>query len=246
MRRGSKILLAGCALAGLGEAVVAPIEWAWPSDWGGRVHWHGDSRSRNVALTFDDGPSRYTPAVLDILAEHDVPATFFVIGEHAAARPAVIERMAREGHAIGNHTWSHRPSTLRLVAHAPHDEIARTQNVVESLTGEVPIWFRTPSAQLGRNLWNAVRARELEVVHGTLPIAPAGGDADRQLAVLERTLEPGAILVLHDGDDASADSRRPAAVVEALPRLLELLDTNGYEAVSLGELLDEAPARPGR
>lgn len=244
--RRARILLAGIAVTALAEAVVAPVEWAWPREWGGRVHWRGTTEARKVALTFDDGPSAYTPAVLDVLAEHEVPATFFVIGEHAAARPSVVERIAREGHAIGNHTWSHEPSALRLVARTPRNEIARTQEFVASLTGERPVWFRTPGAQLGRNLWNAVQMHELEVVHGTLPIPPAHSAAAEQLDVVEATLEPGAILVLHDGDDSDASSTRPAATAELLPLLLELLDTRGYEVVTLGELLAHVNAGQDR
>ena len=67
-----------------------------------------DATARTVALTFDDGPGPATPAVLDVLAQSGVPATFFVVGQRAAAEPEMLRRIVAGGHALGDHTWSHQ------------------------------------------------------------------------------------------------------------------------------------------
>ncbi len=97
-----------------------------------------------VALTFDDGPSAvYTAQILDILKRYNVPATFFVIGLQAAESPALLRRMAAEGHSVQNHTWSHawltRYSDATII-----DQLARTNRVVEEQTGQTPHCYRPP------------------------------------------------------------------------------------------------------
>ena len=85
-----------------------------------------DLRRRVLALTFDDGPSRWTPAVLDLLAEQDARATFFVVGRYVQERPELVERMTREGHEVGNHTFDHIDAAHERDEAVVRDQIART------------------------------------------------------------------------------------------------------------------------
>src|SRR5262249_11287951 len=120
-RRGDRRTGSRRAAAGPGSRLGAPAAWLLPAPvvwgmytWGSYLplfarRRRGSGRERKVALTFDDGPDpEHTPKVLDVLARENVKGTFFLIGQRAAAAPAVVRRIAEEGHDIGNHTWSHR------------------------------------------------------------------------------------------------------------------------------------------
>lgn len=98
---------------------------------------------KQIVLTFDDGPSAYTEQILDILKKYNVPATFFVIGGNIQKYPGVVKRIAREGHTIGNSTFSHDDLFL-LDAEKVRDEIKLTQKAVEALTHRSTLLFRQP------------------------------------------------------------------------------------------------------
>jgi peptidoglycan/xylan/chitin deacetylase (PgdA/CDA1 family) len=198
-----------------------------------------------AALTFDDGPNEpYTSQVLDILAAGGVKATFFVIGENAERLPGTVERAAREGHEIGNHTFDHRVLPLKGPS-AIRDQIARTSSLIERLTGARPRLFRTPHGW--RNPWvNPVARGE-----GIQPVAWSLGvwDTDRPGAdqIVRRTfagMRHGGVLLLHDGrgTERGADASQ---LVEALPVIVRGLREQGYRLVTLSELIRETKeARP--
>jgi peptidoglycan/xylan/chitin deacetylase (PgdA/CDA1 family) len=108
----------------------------------------GPPGSRSIALTFDDGPDpAHTPAVLDRLSALGVRATFFVVGRRAEANPGLVARMAKEGHAVGHHSWTHgapgETSTADLLA-----EARRTSALLQGLLGKPPRLFRPPNGKL--------------------------------------------------------------------------------------------------
>ena len=119
---------------------------------------HGGRRSGAVCLTFDDGPHPdLTPRLLDLLAEHEVLATFFVIGREAEKYPDVVRRIAAAGHAIGNHTYSH-PHRSALTSSGVAEEIRRGSEAIAGITGTVPTLFRPPRGQVTpRDLWRLWR-----------------------------------------------------------------------------------------
>lgn len=97
-----------------------------------------------LALTFDDGPNpAWTPRLLDILAEHNVHATFFMVGGFAQAEPALTRRVADAGHLIGNHSWSH-PNLARTSASKVRDELTRTSDTLAQIAGRSIRFFRPP------------------------------------------------------------------------------------------------------
>lgn len=103
-----------------------------------RLYSHGDAGQHKVALTFDDGPdARWTPRLLDILRDRKVRATFFVIGENALRHPELLRRMEREGHAIGNHTYSHAALT-KLSAEQIAEEVDKCDDAIARATGHRP------------------------------------------------------------------------------------------------------------
>ena len=103
-----------------------------------------DPQHYTLALTYDDGPSpRNTPALLDLLAEHDARATFFLIGEHVRKHPGLARDVAAAGHVIGNHTMMH-PNLARQRSSRVREELARCQQIIEETTGTRPTLFRPP------------------------------------------------------------------------------------------------------
>ena len=102
----------------------------------------------HFALTFDDGPHPVnTPAILDWLKENKLKATFFLLGENAVRYPELVARIAAEGHELGNHTWTHTQLT-KLKPEAVRREVKRTHELIVSLTGRAPVYFRPPYGSL--------------------------------------------------------------------------------------------------
>jgi peptidoglycan/xylan/chitin deacetylase (PgdA/CDA1 family) len=177
-------------------------------------------RGRTMVLTFDDGPDpRYTPDILDTLAEYDVRAMFFVCGEKAADSKELLARMADEGHVVGNHTWSH-PLLTRLTRRQIRSQMERTCDVIEEAYGERPEWFRAPygawnraAFQLGAELGMEPLAWTVDTLDWTTP--GTRFIADR----VENGAAPGVVVLSHDaGGDRSQSVR---ALRRYLPELLD-------------------------
>ncbi|RSS58403.1 polysaccharide deacetylase family protein, partial [Streptomyces sp. WAC06614] len=176
-----------------------------------------------MVLTFDDGPDpRYTPDILDVLARHQVRAMFFVCGEMAAEHRDLVRRISAEGHAIGNHTWSH-PLIPQLSRPALADEIVRTSDVVQQTVGEAPRWFRAPYGA-----WNRA-AFEIGAELGMEPLAWTVDTLDWKepgtSTIVSRVLHgaaPGVIVLNHDAGGNRSQS------VHALRSYLPQLLARGY------------------
>lgn len=122
------------------------LRWL-PNRW---VLTRGVRRGRVLHLTFDDGPHpEHTPVLLDLLATHRAKATFFLIGREAERYPEMVERIVREGHVLGNHTWSH-PQFDRLDLAAQREEIDRTDRLLAGFDGLARHDFRPPRGVLPR------------------------------------------------------------------------------------------------
>jgi peptidoglycan/xylan/chitin deacetylase (PgdA/CDA1 family) len=190
---------------------------------------------RIVALTFDDGPNPdATPRILDALAARDVKATFFVLGRHADRWPELVARIAREGHALGNHGWHHRKLHVRGPVYVRRDLAMGTESIARA-SGVRPRLFRAPHGF--RSPWVTPIAASL----GQKTVGWSRGvwDSDRPGvdAIVRRTVEgtrPGRIMLLHDGDgyDIEGDRRQTA---EAVPRILDELAHCGYLFVTVPE-----------
>lgn len=190
----------------------------------------GPSDSRAVALTFDDGPDmEHTPAILDILAERDAHATFFVVGESAIRHPELIDRMRSEGHEIAAHTATH-PFMGDSTAEELEREFKASTDALTSL-GIEPAWYRPPRGELCFEQKRLAREYGMGVALWTRSFERAEFSSAKQMAMtLVAETRPGDVLLAHDGRlDRSM-------TVRALPMILDGLEQRGVGAVTVSEL----------
>lgn len=185
-----------------------------------------ETPERVVWLTIDDGPSDDTAAVLDLLDAHRAKATFFLVGEHARRRPELVREIVRRGHDVGNHSESHPQALFWALGPARlRREVARTQDVLASITGRPPRWFRAVVGMANPFVAPALAAHGLARVGWTARgYDGVAADADAVVARIERGLAPGAIVLAHEG-------ARHGRNVETLAKLLARLDALGYRCV---------------
>ncbi|MFD0901375.1 polysaccharide deacetylase family protein [Actinomadura sediminis] len=175
-----------------------------------------------VELTFDDGPDVYTPQVLEVLRAHGVRAVFYVTGEKAAARPAMVREIAAAGHRVENHGWNH-PHLTDLAPAQVREQLARTSDAVEDAGAPRPTLFRPPFGDADPTVEAQARALGMRVVRWTVDTHDWRGRAPDEIAatVLTRA-EPGAVVLMHDG------VARSAATVRALPTIIRGLRARGF------------------
>lgn len=199
----------------------------------------GTSEFKVVALTFDDGPDPlYTPPILDILAEYDVPATFFVVGRHVEQHPEIARRIVAQGHSIGNHTWSHR-SLVPLSVDQTRVEIIRAHEIIQQVTGVDVHLFRPPRGVYSPFAREFLREQGYTIVLWDVTSQdwaeiPANRIANQ---VLNNT-KPGSIILLHDsGNLISPVGGNRINTVQALPIIIEGLIQQGYTFLTIDELI---------
>ena len=214
----------GCAYAALwpasaifGRALIAP------------------RRPDELALTFDDGPNpAWTPQLLDVLARHNVRATFFLVGRYAQAEPELVRRILAAGHVIGNHSWSH-PNLAITAAARVHLELAQTQDTLQQIAGQAVRWFRPPfgarrpavlkiARSLGMTpvLWNAITSDWRE--------PSADRIAQRLSAKIDGNRRRGwaTNIVLHDGGHLELGANRGPSVAAAGQLMARYAASHGF------------------
>ncbi len=196
------------------------------------------SQRGEIALTIDDGPDpRVTPAVLDLLDLHAHRATFFCIADRVNAHPALARDIVERGHAIENHSASHHHNFSLLGPRGFAAEIGRAQDIVASVTGRRPLFFRAPAGLRNPFLDPVLHRLGLRLVSWTRRgFDTRERDPGKVLARLTRGLAAGDILLLHDGHAAQSSSGQ-AVVLAVLPRLLELCSAAGLKGVTLPEAM---------
>lgn len=188
--------------------------------------------ARLVALTFDDGPGTWTPAILDLLRAHGARATFFVTGRSIAGREDALRQAVADGHEVGNHGWSHsHPADLPDAA--LRDELERTSAEIERVAGVRPRFTRPPYGEQPERFPAAVL---WTVYPGDWHRPPADVIVERVLSALH----PGAIVLLHDGFRLGPSGPTVDAVAALLPALAE----RGYRSAVISELAEAVPDSP--
>jgi peptidoglycan/xylan/chitin deacetylase (PgdA/CDA1 family) len=191
-----------------------------------------------VALTFDDGPSRWTPRILDVLARAGARATFFVVGRHVSGYEDALRRAVAEGHELGNHGDTHtRPSLLRDDELAA--ELERTNERVRAATGVAPRLVRPPYGDDADRV-AAIASRLGFAATVRWSVDPRDWEQPAPEEIARRVLAaatPGAIVLLHDGFQPATPRSGCSGTVEALERILPGLREQAYELVTVSELL---------
>lgn len=193
---------------------------------------YAEGTAKTVSITFDDGPSAVTPELLDLLSLHKVPATFFVVGREAIARPLLLQRMVREGHSVGIHTMTH-PEFDELTGWLQQWELVSTERAVRALTGHEASFWRMPYDSMEikdqqASIFGLAQAQRLGYQHASYDfdtldwhVAATGGrGADIPLPVLEGD---HVTILLHDGGGAHRE-----IVLAYLNRLIPYARAQGY------------------
>ena len=201
---------------------------------------HGAGDRKQIALTFDDAPSEHTSdAVLAVLAEKNVQATFFMIGENMARHPQAAQRIAAAGHELGNHSYSHRRFLLRSPAFIAR-EIEDTNALIRAAGYHGPIHFRPPYGKKLLGLpWYLARHHITTVMWDSEPARQQPPTAEAITAAALAQAHNGAIILLHPFCPDTCRAER-----EALPHIIDGLHAQSYTLVTVSALLTPQPENP--
>lgn len=190
----------------------------------GAVYWHMPNSNRHVAITFDDGPDQlYTPQILDILANKNVKATFFVVGHMVQKYPHILHRIHNAGHEIANHTWAHYRldecsfSQIQL-------QISETSKVIQSLGVPLTPYFRPPGGRYNNYVIRAAQNDGLSLIMWDVNAADYK-HLDGRLPTVNDTVQrvmsnvkPGSIILMHNS----------IVAIQALPIIIDQLKNMDY------------------
>jgi len=229
------------ALIGLTAAAVASAAGyqsvAPQGQWFGRTFAGGIRGSKQIALTYDDGPNDpHTLQLLDVLAKHSVRATFFMIGRYVRQRPDLARAVAQAGHVIGNHTFTH-PLLIFESAARTRMQLVDCQQVLEDTVGEHSNLFRPPFGGRRPATLRVARALGLETVMWNVTgydwNAPPAAVIEKKVM---RQMRGGDVVLLHDGGHRAMGADR-AQTVAATDNLIRRYKDQGYEFVTVEEML---------
>lgn len=195
------------------------------------ILWHGPVNQAKVAITFDDGPQPvYTTAILKTLAKYHAKATFFLVGEMAKNYPDIVKQIVAEGHEIGSHTMSH-PAAPAKTQEQLLTEVEESKKILTELSGQKIKFFRPPYGYFDIAYFKQCRASKLYVVLWS--IVPRDWErppADILAKRVADDLEPGSIILLHDGGGNRENT------VLALELILKEIQRRQLATVTVSEL----------
>lgn len=189
-----------------------------------------DPEGKYVALTFDDGPNeKVTPIILEILNDFDAVATFFMLGSQVDYYPKLVKQVAENGHEIGNHTESHKDLTT-LSPSEVRQELSISRDKLTEITGQAPNLIRPPYGAYDKNLVQIAHENQESIILWS--VDSLDWQSRHPVTINETILEstiPGSIVLMHDIHQSTAD---------ALPILLSTLQKEGFEFITISQLLD--------
>jgi peptidoglycan/xylan/chitin deacetylase (PgdA/CDA1 family) len=221
-------------VSALAAACTAGYQSMAPTgQWYGKTFARLARGSKQIALTYDDGPNDpHTLRLLEVLAKHDVRATFFMIGRYVQSRPDIVREVVKAGHIVGNHTFSH-PNLIFASASETRVQLQNCDKALTDAIGEHSRLFRPPFG--GRRPRTLRIARELELepvmwnVTGWDWNAPPAEEIERKVA---KQVRGGDVILLHDGGNKQFGADRSQSVI-ATDRLIARYKAQGYEFVEL-------------
>jgi len=236
----------GPVIAGAGVAIAVSAGYQSMSptgQWYGRTFTGVSAGTKQLALTYDDGPNDpYTMQLLEVLARHEVRATFFMIGRYVRQRPDIVREVSGAGHVIANHTFSHPLLTFKSAGEIAR-ELADCEHALNDAIGGHSNLFRPPFG--GRRPAVLRIARGLGLVPAMWNVTGYDWDAqspdDIERKVLRR-VSGGNIILLHDGGHREFGADR-SRTVNASNRLISRYKSEGYRFVTVPEMMALGRAR---
>ncbi|RKQ32543.1 polysaccharide deacetylase family protein [Oceanobacillus halophilus] len=191
------------------------------------------TNNKAIAITFDDGPNPiYTPQVLEIFANAGGKATFFMIGEKMEKYPEIVRMAKEKGHQIGNHTYTHADLS-KLSVEELKEEIKRTEELIQELTGEMPHVLRPPFLLFNEETVAIAEENGYPMI-GALNLDARDWEQPGVNHILEESrkhVKEGSILIFHDGYGDRSQT------IEAISKLVPELTEKGFQLVTVSELL---------
>jgi peptidoglycan-N-acetylglucosamine deacetylase len=228
------VIGAGVAAA----AVAAGYQCMAPKgQWYGRTFTGVKAGSRQLALTFDDGPNDpHTFRLLEVLARHNVKATFFSIGRYVKQRPDIVQELVRAGHVVGNHTFSH-PNLIWVSPQETNRELQDCERALTDAVGEHSRLFRPPFGGRRPGTLKIVRKLGLEpVMWNVTGWDWEGKPADYVEQKVRQQIRGGDVVLLHDGSHTAFGVDRSQTVI-AVDRLIARYKSDGYEFVTIPAMM---------
>jgi peptidoglycan/xylan/chitin deacetylase (PgdA/CDA1 family) len=230
---------------GAGFAAAAAVAAGYQSmaptgQWYGRAFTGLKRGTRQLALTFDDGPNDpHTLRLLEVLARHNVKATFFLIGRYVKQRPDIALELVRAGHVVGNHTFSH-PNLIFSSARETKTQLQDCQQVLTDAAGAHSRLFRPPFGGRRPGTLKIVRALGLEpVMWNVTGWDWKGKPAEYVEKKVSQQIRGGDVILLHDGSHATFGADRSRTVV-ATDRLIARYKSEGYEFVTVPQMMGKS------
>jgi peptidoglycan/xylan/chitin deacetylase (PgdA/CDA1 family) len=233
----------GLALTGVGSAaaVAAGYQSMAPTgQWYGRTFTGLGRGSRQMALTYDDGPNDpHTLRLLEVLAKHSVHATFFLIGKYVKQRPDIVREILAAGHVVGNHTFTHPLLVFKSEAEV-RQELFSCRETLQDATGEASNLFRPPFGGRRPAVLRVAREMGMEPVMWNVTgydwNAPPAAVIERKVA---KQVGGGDVILLHDGGHKQMGADRSQTVI-ATERMIERYKAEGCEFVTIPRMMEAA------
>ncbi|GED62748.1 polysaccharide deacetylase family protein [Lysinibacillus fusiformis] len=196
----------------------------------GNITSHVETNHKVVALTFDDGPTKNTDAILSLLDDYQVKATFFLIGKDLEGQPEEARKIAEAGHQIGNHTYSHKRMVLKSPAFIKH-EIEKTDDLIADIGYTESIVVRPPYGKKLIGFPYYLNKHKRETITWNLEPDTFFTQADEKVRYVKENIRPGSIILMHPMYDSTGNE------LMAIEEILQTLMDEGYTFVTINELL---------
>lgn len=188
------------------------------------------TKNNKIAITFDDGPTEFTPKFLDLLSKYDAKATFFCIGKQIEKHPEILDRIYKEGHQIGNHSYSHHKSFGFFSSKKVKKEIQKTDTLIEQITTKKNQYFRPPFGVTNPHIAKAIKQTKHKVIGWNIrSLDTVIEDENKILERITKKLQSGSIILLHDTSDKS---------LRVLEQLLLTLQQKNFQSVTVEKLVE--------